>query len=879
MITKLRYIFIVVVMAVASALGALAQNASFTVRAQSQVIEGDRFTVTFRIVNADANIGRAQAPQLNNCRLLYGPGVSSMSSATYTNGRVESTEIREYTFTYLAEKAGTVTVPAMTIKDGSRTLTSKKVTITVLPPDKSAQRNQGRPAYSEDADGSGAPVSQAPAIDPKDLIVTVSMSKDHVYENEAVIATIRVYTKHDITSFRATTLPSFDGFLSEEIDVREQPHLVNFRGDNYYTVILKQSLLYPQKSGKLTINSGRYDVTLQTYELVSNGFFATRRPIQKNITTQSNSVTVNVTPLPEPRPAGFTNAVGTDFKVQSSLEPSLLRTNEAATYTLSVTGTGNIKYLTVPEIDFGPGVETFNPESESDAHFNGSSLTGNFTATYTIVPQNTGTLTVPASDFVYFNPSTARYVTVPVPAIERRVVKGSTAAMAPTPVAGGHEGLDDILYIKPLKDDHLYDEHHRTLYSAIYIICYLIVIGALVGSVIVYRRYVRLNADVAGRRMSRANSVAAKRLRQARACMTAHENSQFYDAVASALWGYVGDKLRLPSSALTRDNISQRMADAGYSPELIERTIRVLDECEMARFTPQHSDSEVQTLYDDTADVIKSLETAKRTMPTKNNPVRTAVITVALLAAGAVQDLAGPLAVAGDSAYAQKDYAAALDDYSRALQSEGSSSNLYYNLGNTCYRLGDLSHAIIYYERALKIDPSNADARTNLDFVKTKISGAPEDDTTFLTNIHNNIVAQLSPDAWAWMAFALFVVVCGAVALYIFAGSVLLRKTGFFGGIILLVIFVYVLVIAWSAARALDDHEEAVVTAPACNLRSEPTSQSSKTDKIVPVGQGTKLQVIDSVATPHDPAAAMWYEVRLSSGSRAWVNAADVERI
>ena len=596
-----------------TALSAGAQAASFSVHAQGQVVEGNRFTVTFRIVNADAQISRSQAPQLKNCTLLYGPGVSTMQSATYTNGKMESSVMRDFTFTYSADKAGTVTVPAMSIRDGGKTLTSKKLTITVLPPDKNAPRNNGRPAYEEDERPSAQ--SAANQISAKDLIVTVNLSKNRIYENEAVIATIRVYTKHDITSFRATTLPSFDGFLSEELEVNEQPHLVHFRGDNYYTVMLKQCLLYPQKSGKLTINSGRYDVTLQAYEYVSNGFFATPRAVQKNITTQSNSVSVNVTPLPEPRPAGFTNAVGTNFSVHNSLEPNLLRTNEAATYTLEVSGTGNIKYLTMPEMDFGADVESFNPESESDAKFNGSSLTGKFTTTYTLVPQTAGTLTIPAKDFVYFNPSTGKYVTLNIPAIERRVVKGSSAAFAGGAVDNSKKDLDDILYIKPVKDDNLYVEHHRTFHSVLYVLCYLIIIGGLVIAILSYRRYIRVNSDIVGKRMTKANSVATKRLKQARACMNAHQNDKFYDAVASALWGYIGDKLRIPASALTRDNISERMSQAGYDSDLIDRTIKVLDECEMARFTPQHSDTEVQSLYNDTADVIKTIETTKLRKP------------------------------------------------------------------------------------------------------------------------------------------------------------------------------------------------------------------------------------------------------------------------
>lgn len=589
---------------------AFAQAASFTVRAPGQVVEGSRFTVTFRIVNGESQLSRAQAPQLKNCTLVYGPGVSTMQSSTYANGHVESTVIRDYTFTYHADKAGTTTVPSLTVKEGGRTLTTKKATITILPPDKSSsQQRSSAPGYYDD-DDDVAVAQPETKIGPNDLIVTVDMSKSRVYENEAVIASIRVYTKHDISSFRATTLPSFDGFLSEELPVNEQPHLVHFRGDNYYTVLLKKCLLYPQKSGKLTINSGQYDVTLQTYEIVSNGFFATRRPVQKNITTKSNSVSVNVTPLPEPRPAGFNGAVGTQFAVKNSLEPSLLRTNEAATYTLTVTGTGNIKYLTVPDIDFGAGVEEYEPESTTDTKFNGTDLTGTFTATYTFVPQNVGKLDVAEQTFVYFNPQTSKYVTLKIPAVERNVIKGSSAPAAA--VAPELKEMNDILYIKSLKGAKFAMEHHRAFHDILYILCYIIVIAGLVGAVIVYRRHLRLSADIQGRKTARANRVANKRLRVARAKMKEHDNEGFYDAIASAMWGYIGDKLGIPSSALTRDNISEKLLTAGVSQELVDQTIKVLDECEMARFTPQHSDSEITSLYDEAEKTISELDAVKR---------------------------------------------------------------------------------------------------------------------------------------------------------------------------------------------------------------------------------------------------------------------------
>lgn len=609
MMSPLRFTLATLLVLLATATG-LAQQASFTARVPAQVVEGDKFTITFRVSNAQAQLSRGNAPQLKNCTLVYGPGVSTMESYSMINGKTESNVIRDYTFTYHADKAGTVTVPSISIKDGGKTLSTNKATITILPPGKN-QRRQQQPAYMDEDDDPGYSRPGAAAnISPNDIAVTVTMSKNHVYENEAVIASIRVYTKHDITSFRATSLPSFDGFLSEELPINEQPHLERFRGDNYYTVLVKKCLLYPQKSGKLTINSGRYDVTLQTYELVSNGFFATQRPVTKNVTTNSNQVTVAVSPLPEPRPQGFNGAVGTSFSLNGKLEPNLLRTNEAATYTLTVNGTGNIKYLTAPDLDFGSNVEEYDPETTTDTKFNGSDLTGSFTATYTFVPQTEGTLHMDETPFVYFNPSTGKYVTLQIPAIDAKILKGAATATAATGTSES-KTMDDIRYINPLGDSKLYKEHHRVFNTLLYFLCYIIVILGLVGAAVIYRRHLKLSADITGRKTARANNVANKRLKVARGYLNSHATDKFHEALAAAIWGYLSDKLTIPASALTRDNISEKMADAGFSDDLVAETIRVLDDCEMARFTPDGGDATSAELYDNAARVINDIESFK----------------------------------------------------------------------------------------------------------------------------------------------------------------------------------------------------------------------------------------------------------------------------
>lgn len=255
------------------------------------------------------------------------------------------------------------------------------------------------------------------------------------------------------------------------------------------------------------------------------------------------------------------------------------------------------------------------------------------------------------------------------------------------------------------------------------------------------------------------------------------------------------------------------------------------------------------------------------------------IIISACLFISAFSMSAASIAEQADSAYNREEYNRAIELYNKSISDEGVSTNLYYNLGNAYYRSNNLGKAIISYERALMLDPSNEEAAINLNFVRTRIEDAPEDDSSFLSNLHNGIASVMSPDAWAWTALALFIVLLSTIALYIFSSNIMLRKTGFFGGIVMMMIFAYTFVIAWQTANAHKSHETAVVVVPTTNLSSAPRSTRGEKEKVVPIHEGTKVVILDSISTPDDPNVGKWYDVKINNSSRAWLNAADVERI
>lgn len=599
--------FILFAFILVTALCAVAQQVSFGLVPPRNVVQGRNFALTFRVTNGDAN--PPSAPKLKGCTLLFGPATSTMQSTEIINNRMTTSSSIDFSYTYRADEPGTVEVPEVTVTSNGKTLRSRAASFQILPDDSPRGGNGGGQAPAQDYDGVSA--SSPGRISADDLLVRVSFSKSSVYEQEPVVATIKVYTKYDISSFMPTTQPAFEGFLTEELPVSMETSIEHYNGTNYHTAVLKRLLLYPQKAGKLSVNSGKYDVTLVQYETVNMGFFRTQRPVEKNVTTSSNAATLNVKPLPEPRPAGFSGAVG-QFSVSTTLEPELMRTNEASVYSYIVKGTGNIKYLSEPAVQFPAGIDAYTPKTDVTANVvGGTNMSGTYRTDFTIVPQEVGSFTIEGVPFVYFDPSADKYVTIDVPSTPIKVLRGTSA---PVDVRQNelNTGIDDILHIKSSASEGQHKSRSFIYEKAGYWWAYVAVLMLLVLAVVLYRRQLRLRSDVSGRRLAKAGRVATKRLREARAAMNSHRSDEFYAALAKALWGYISDKLSISASQLTRDNVAEKLHAYGLSDADTDNVLRVLDECEMARFTPQHSDAEIASLYDSASAAIKNIEDVKK---------------------------------------------------------------------------------------------------------------------------------------------------------------------------------------------------------------------------------------------------------------------------
>jgi len=581
-----------------------------TVQAPRSVVEGSMFQVVFQL--EDARADDIKVGKIDGCTELSGPGVTSSSSITIINGKRTSSSTTGYAYTYRAVKAGTYTIPAATLTVDGKQIQSNPVQIKVLPPD-------SNPAPGTSGNNPASPDTQTPGagqnISASDIFVRIIFNKSHVYEGEAVECTLKLYTRYNsITGIQPRKLPTFDGFLIDEVDnPSRENEIEHYNGQNYLTAELKKYIIFPQTSGQLTVTSGEYTVGVSTMQRVSHGFWGyTNIPVEQEVNLSPTKATITITPLPSPKPASFTGAVG-KFTLESRLNSDHLRTNEASSITTIITGTGNIKYVKCPQPQFPSDFEQYNPSEDVRTHIAGNTITGTVTSEFTFVPQSVGTFNIPPLEFSYFDPTKKDYVTLTAEGYNLDVERGASTTVGVNEQNEIRQRATDILHIHRLDHDGLKSgSHNNAIHSTGFWLAWIAIIVIAIIGLAIYRRQLRLNADIVGRKTARAGRVAKKRLRRAKGFMDSNDKEQFHAEILNALWGYISDRLIIPVADLTRSNVSEKLAGRGMSQPDIDSIIDILDECEMARYTPDATHRTPAEIYEATSQAMDTLERLKK---------------------------------------------------------------------------------------------------------------------------------------------------------------------------------------------------------------------------------------------------------------------------
>ena len=566
----------------------------FTTEAPGQVIAGQKFRITFTLENGDGE--NIKVPELEAMTILYGPARSQSSQISIINGKTTSTKSESYSYTVVASKEGSYTIPAATITSNGKQYSSNSVTIKVLP-------NDGT---------SSSQTSHSQATSDDKTFARMILSKTSVYEQEPILATFKIYTKAaNIRSIDNAVFPSFEGFVLQDIPVQNpQIELEHYNGVNYQVVTIKKALLYPQRSGKIDITKADFGITVQVVGTVQ-GFFGFTKgyiDVEKNIST--SPLTINVKPLPDGKPSSYANAVG-DFKIKSKISKTETKVNDALTYKVTISGNGNLKYLKDPEVKFPADFEVYDPKTELDVKTTASGVTGSRTIEYTIIPRSAGTFKIPATNFSYFDLSSKTYKTITTEAYDVVVEKGAINQGETVVNFAEKEELKvlakDIRYIK-IGDFELRKEQIPMFGSLIYWLYYLVPTLLLILYIIINFKRAKLNSNVDLLKNKKANKVASKRLKLAATYLKTYNKDRFYAEVLKAMWGYISDKLTIPLSELSRENVSNELRGYGASDELVAKIINIIDSCEFAQYAPSQSNEIMDQLYKESVMVIADME-------------------------------------------------------------------------------------------------------------------------------------------------------------------------------------------------------------------------------------------------------------------------------
>ena len=614
----MRYKLLIVLSFIGIALGAYADEVVFKASAPKQVIVGRPFQVSYTVNQRSRDL---RAPEFTDFDVLSGPYSSTSSSTSFVNGKRTSSFEQTYTYMLMATKEGTFTIGPATVKVDGEPVQSNGVRIQVLPADEQPQQHQSAVSNQQSANSQQQRANSQNASS-ENLFVRTIASKTRVHEQEALMITYKLYFANvDVAQLTNNTkLPEFTGFLKQDLDQGEiQTELEHYNGRNYQTAVLYRTILYPQHSGDIKIDPANFEAVLrvqvqQRARSIFDDFFGSYTNVTKMLTAPG--VTIHVSPLPAGKPAGFSGGVG-HFTLTPSISQTEVQANEAVTIKLDISGSGNMKLLKTPAIDWPEGFEPYDPKVTNNFKTTTSGVSGTKSIEYLAIPRSAGEYTIPAVNFSYFDIDSKAYKTLSTPEYTIRVKRGageSSAVSDQQPVISYTQKED----IKQLGSDIRYidtkapkiNNHQSTISYQLLWLWYVIPFVIAIVLLVVLRKQIKEASDLTRMKYKRANKVAKKRLKAAEAAMKANDKNAFYAAIERAAWTYLSDRLSIPTADLNKENITSILRQKGVSDVLIADVMNVLSTAEFARYAPS-TDHGMDDLYTATTNLINNLEDQK----------------------------------------------------------------------------------------------------------------------------------------------------------------------------------------------------------------------------------------------------------------------------
>ncbi len=579
--------------------------------APEAVEAGEQFRLVYNINTSEKN--KFSLPELNGFRIDYGPSRSQSSSVQIINGKMTQNSSLTLTYILTAEKEGNYSISPATVEIDGEKYVSNSLEIRVLP--STGGRNNGHtsPGGQQREERTRDVGSK---ITGKDLFVSVNVDKRKLFEQEAVVLTYKVYALVSISNIYGEMSSDLQGFHVQEVPLPQQKSLKmeHYNGRNYQTVVWKQYVLYPQHSGRLTIPAVDYEITVvqqnRSMDFFDAFFNGGSMMTEVKKTIVAPAVTLQVDALPSPRPENFSGAVG-EYSIAAALTPETgVKSNDAVTLQVTVSGQGNMKLMKAPTVKFPKDFETYDAKIKDKTKVGRNGVSGSKVFDYIAVPRHAGNYTIPGVEFCYFDTKAKTYKTVCSKDFQIEVAKGQggTAGNANYINKEDVELLaSDIRYIHQDKVS-LHTSGDTLFRTSRYLWSYLIPFLLFIVVVTIYRKKALENANIAKIRNKKAGKTAAKRLKQAAFLLKNNRPTEFYDEVLKTLWGYVGDKLNIPVAELNKDNVSEKLLEKGAEETVVSMLNEVMNDCEFARFAPGDPSQAMDKIYVEATEVINKME-------------------------------------------------------------------------------------------------------------------------------------------------------------------------------------------------------------------------------------------------------------------------------
>lgn len=867
---------------VCACVAAVCASAQISVDAPTVVGLNEQFNITFTLSEKPSSFDWNPG---DNFQLVWGPQTGSSTSISIINGKHSKQSKYTYTYVLLPRQNGSFTLAAAHAVVDGKEVYSKQAQISVVSNGASGAQ-QGNSQDPSSADGQGGQAAggerrQNSSAAEGDIFMRLTLSRTSAVVGEPITATLKLYTRSNVAGFEDAKFPSFNGFWAQEL---ESPQNIAFQresvGDRIYnSALLRKWVIIPQKTGAVTIDPAELVCLLQqrisSGNSIFDGFFDDYQTIRKRISTKA--VTINVSSLPAGAPDSFTGAVG-NFTLKAKLSNDSLKVHDAASLMVTVSGKGNVALVGAPKINFPPDSEIYDTKTSDRIDSGSGGTSGVKTFEYPFIPRSHGDFEIPSVEFTYYDIAQRRYVTLSSGPIPYHVEKGAGVDYVPQEGISVSVNKKDV---KSLSDDIHYISTRMPRMKAensffvgtplFWLFTVLCLVAALAVYLIVSWLRRRRN-DVVSVRTRGASKAARRRLSLADSYLKKNLYSAYYEELHKALLGYAADKLNISFADLSKESISEAMLSCGARQADVDDFVALVDSCEFARYSPSSSNEAMKESYDKALSVISSLESSMKKSSAGAKAAGMIIPLVMMLGMGQQaqaqnESYVDSLWNAGVRAYAEDNYLQSAKYFTSIADLGLSSPELYTNIADAYYKNQEYGQAILYYERALKLDPSFKDAKYNLEIARghilDRIESVPE---FFLKSWSRKLSYLLSSNSWTAIYAVMLVLALGMLLLFLLGRTSLVRKLAFFSSLLFLLLSGLALGNAFAQKKAFQAKDEAVVTKAVCAAKSSPSAVSGA-DLFV-LHEGTKVRILDNVG--------QWVKISISDGREAWVEAGEI---